>query len=358
MSGTGQLVPDIIQGEWPTVDNPALKVMVYHQLLPLQEAKICPSHDWKYPFATIGMGTTPSNPSYVQRFRIFAQARSQSHDDIAQWTARMFVRLWSNNFNRFDIDHAVQYRRLVDVYLAFGGEPGGEHKFEVDGQDVDNDNRPQPASSIYIYQAWQIENPIQLAREIAHEYGHASIPPVGPFDGPEDWANGDAGERIYMRWLSKDLKAGKITMADVVNADPALVEKQVQEKFFPLATKIGINSPNPALTKGKSEQAYWEYVGTACHASEILPPRRLMRAMMLGGQNAATFYKELSTIAEETAEFTFPVPDYMKGEPFYIPGKFNSAQVKGATVLTSKNGWTKLKPTAKSVTVKGTPPKD
>src|SRR5439155_15042666 len=41
-------------------------------------------------------------------------------------------------------------------------------------------------------------------RELAHEYGHLTLPNTGPYREPEQWGNGYLGERLYMKWMLVD----------------------------------------------------------------------------------------------------------------------------------------------------------
>lgn len=58
--------------------------------------------------------------------------------------------------------------------------------------------------ALYIFQAQQPRHPIELAREVAHEFSHLTLPGIRGFGPPEDWTNGYLGEVLYLTWLSED----------------------------------------------------------------------------------------------------------------------------------------------------------
>ena len=83
-----------------------------------------------------------------------------------------------------------------DVWLARGDAttPGGE----------------QWRNNVYLYNLGDNRSSIEWIREIAHEYGHLAIPPVGgDYTAPEAWANGYIGERLMVRWLDDPSLAGQ-----------------------------------------------------------------------------------------------------------------------------------------------------
>jgi hypothetical protein len=78
---------------------------------------------------------------------------------------------------------------VVDIWLCEGGEAGGE----------------QVGRNIYIYQIEKGREDVELIREVAHEWGHHIIPPIGPYEEPEEWANGCIGERLLLKLFLDNL---------------------------------------------------------------------------------------------------------------------------------------------------------
>jgi hypothetical protein len=84
---------------------------------------------------------------------------------------------------REGVDGTVPY----DVWLCRNGTIGGE----------------QWHGNIYFYDLDKPRSSIEWIREIAHEYGHLSLPPIGGYTAPEYWANGYYGERLMVRWIAR-----------------------------------------------------------------------------------------------------------------------------------------------------------
>lgn len=86
------------------------------------------------------------------------------------------------------LDAAPAPGRYINVWLARHGEPGAE-EFQ---------------RNIYLFAVGQNRSAAEWIRELAHEYSHIILPPVGEFSAPEKWANGYLGERLFMKWLLLD----------------------------------------------------------------------------------------------------------------------------------------------------------
>ena len=78
---------------------------------------------------------------------------------------------------------------IVDIWLCEGGDAAGE----------------QVGRNIYIYQIEKKREEVELIREVAHEWGHHIIPPIGPYEEPEEWANGYIGERLLLKIFLNNL---------------------------------------------------------------------------------------------------------------------------------------------------------
>ncbi len=347
----------------PGVENALVKI--FHEFDPIPVTKTSPKHGWEFRFVTNGLVKTPESESFNLRFRTFAQSRKGDHDDIAQWTTRMLLRLWSYNYYRLGRDHPEAYRKLVDVYLCFGGDPGGEHLFDLDSGDLDSNNKPAKVNTFYIYQVAGNITPFQLCREIAHEYGHATLPGVGIYHKPENWANGDVGERIYLNWLYQDLKNQKLSPSDTMKVDLSALEKYVKEKVEPLVAKVGKTGPNLELLKKTdpegdaktgdlSKEAYDEYVALATYAANVLPPKILNKAMELGGQDATAFAKAVVEAVGQPDSWKFGIPKYLQGKALYLP--IGKAKITGAKVLQTKGDWVKVQPLSTNLVVTNRPP--
>ncbi len=348
---------DFLSAEMPGIAGMPTTLTLQHFVFPMAEPKTSPKHLWKFPFVTAGfVKTSKEGENFSPRFRVFAQSRRVPdpplmHDDVAQWSTRMFLRLWDYNFARLRIDHSERFRRGVDVYLCFAGDAGGEHLFDVDTFDTDASGNPKRVNTIYIYQVHRIAAPIQLSREIAHEYGHAILPAIGPYEGPEDWANGEVGERLYLQWLRDDLVAGKLSTDDMVHTDVAALNEYLAKNVHPLVVSMGTKGPNRELLGGKSKESFYEYVALTTYVGQILPSRVFGRSLMLtGSQKAMDYEKAIRDAVAEVPSLEITVPAVLKGKSIYLPVG-EKAKLAGAKVLSRSNGWAKVQPSAAKIKV-------
>lgn len=86
------------------------------------------------------------------------------------------------------LDRGPLGQSYMNVWLNHDGMAGGE---EYQG-------------NIYLHKIDQARAPAEWVRELAHEYGHATLPKMGPYTEPETYANGYLGERLYMKWMLVD----------------------------------------------------------------------------------------------------------------------------------------------------------
>lgn len=339
-----------LQAEFTTAENPNASMRLVHDLVPLQISKISPKHNWEFRYVTNGLVNAAATDQLSLRFRVFAQSRKADHDDIAQWSTRQLLRQYAYTRFRMGRENPEAYGKIVDVYLCFGGEPGGEQLFDLDSGDLDSNNRPRKANTIYIYQVNEIQDPFQLCRELAHEFGHAVLPGVGPFEGPEDWANGDLGERVFLNWMFEDRKNNRFAPEDMVNASMSRLTSYVNTRIVPEVSFVARNSPDPELLKKRSPIGFQHYVSVGTYASVVLPPKKFNRALDLAGSDPAALSKSILEVADEVTDWTFNVPDYLKGQAIYLP--YPPSRIGGGKVIGKKNGYTKVQVLGKPLTIK------
>lgn len=282
------------------------------------------------------------------RFRVFSQKRLEK-DDPAPKVTRMLLRLWDLNSQLLGIDHGEQYQlRMVDVYLCEGGRPGGEQRFDEDLNE--NTRRMDKVNTIYIYDLPSFIDPLEMAREIAHEYGHATLPPVGIYTAPEDWANGYLGERLYLKWLRDLIRGGALVPGDAMGATLESLDGYVAKNVDPLVKRMGLNGPNLKVLPGKGAPAMEEFWALACYAQAIFPPKLLARSFLLmGSQKAVDFEKAMTEAAEEPANWVLKIPDVLKGSRIWVPtGK---AQLNGAKIIQRSGGWVLVAPAGADIKV-------
>lgn len=147
----------------------------------LENSRICPKYRWEYPFK-LEAHAEKFTGQQTLRFRIYAQSNESIETSIS--ISRVLLRLWELANSKLSLEHPLRFRRTIDVFLASGGKSGAEQGIFF-GPDENGSNSTQ--LSIYIYDIKNLSNPIETLREIAHEYGHAILPPIGTYKEPEPW---------------------------------------------------------------------------------------------------------------------------------------------------------------------------
>jgi hypothetical protein len=275
------------------------------------------------------------------RFRIFSQERKES-GDVAPMVAQMLLRLWDLDFKKFKNDHLELYRDLVDVYLCWGGAPGGEQRFDLD-MDAETPPREVHADTIYIYDLSSFTNPMEMAREVAHEYGHAVLTPVGGFVTPEDWSNGQLGEKIFLRWCRDEMAAGRLQSSDVMGATLPMVDVWVKENVDPLVTSIAETGPQFGMLDGQGQASMDAFTGLVCYADALFGDQVAGLSLKLMPSSKAKDYPAaLLQACQETQKVIVGVPAILKGKDFWVP--LGKGKVTGATILKRSGDWAQIRP--------------
>ncbi len=309
------------------------------------ENKIPFEFDW----ITWGMVGLGSSEQKDLRLRVYSQER-RPENDTALSVARMMLRLWDMNYQRLRLDHAPRNPdnyQLVNVYVTWGGKAGGEQFFSAD---FDGKKRVS-ANNIYLYDLASFTDPLEMAREVAHEYGHATLPPIGIYKSPEDWASGYLGEKLYLTWIRDQLEKNLLTPEDFMGVKKEQLDKWVAENVDPLVRMTAAKPPTMGSLSEKSATGMDAYLGLAMYASQILPDSVFARSLKLtGSQNARDFPGAIFLAVEEVNEVPIKVPDSLKGKTMWLPtGK---GYVRGAKILAIENGWTKVQPGTDQIVIK------
>ncbi len=130
----------------------------------------------------------PERKLWMLRFRIMWQdvpGRSAARRQLARNTAELLLRL--SGLVRAYTGYGPRFASngVMNVWLAEKGQAGGEAL---------DDN-------IYLQEVGTPRSDAEWVRELAHEYGHSTLPVVGGYTRPEWGANGRLGERLFLRWL-------------------------------------------------------------------------------------------------------------------------------------------------------------
>jgi hypothetical protein len=146
-----------------------------------------PKYNISYPFA-VRVSTLEDMQSSdfapVPRFRIWYLKRED--EPFARLIGSIMARLYWLGVDYLGVP--ASEKAFTTLWLAREGMPGGEESDE----------------NIWLFAIDTPRAPAEWLRELAHEYGHATLPTLGPFAKPERWANGYLGERLYLKWLLHD----------------------------------------------------------------------------------------------------------------------------------------------------------
>jgi hypothetical protein len=337
------------------------RLSIYVMESPLEPPKFSPKlfgdppQRWQFDWVASSFGPEPDavkdpqtgEPQGTVRFRVFSQVKKSGYD-YTVLVARQAIRMWDKLFNRYQIKHNQAINRgIVDFYLCFGGEAGGEY---TRGEDILPNNRAITVSTIYIYDIRSFSKPVEMAREIAHEYGHAVIPAVGGYTAPEHWANGFLGEKLLMRILRDGYEKKLIGPEDVMGSAFADLDAWVKKNVDPLVVKAATSAPNLTQLADKGPAGMDAYIGLVTYADTIFPPNVVTRSMLLMGSQSASDYPEsLLRATQEMPKITLAIPSYLKGKAIWIPlGKGKVAQ---AQILKRSGSWAQIMPQAGGVVI-------
>lgn len=326
-----------------------IRFQVRTDLSKLDPPKISPKHKWLFEYVSNSYGRqqVAADVNLDLKFRVFSQSMKDENDP-APLVGRTLIRLWDYTFRRLRFDHNKGYNNgIVDVYLCFGGEPGGEQLF-----DEEFENRiSRRVNTIYIYQIGTFTEPIEMARELAHEYGHAVLPPVGGFQTPEDWGNGYLGEKLYMRYLMNQVVAKQLGPEDAMGATASELKQFAAKEIDPLWVPICRSGPNLKQIGGKGQKAMDAYLGLALYADLMLPPSVFSRSLKIIGSVKAVDYPEsiVNTVAELPV-VSVRVPVRFVGKPMWVPFP-KGAKISGAEVKKRVGHWALVVPKGKSLKI-------
>lgn len=325
----------------------------------LSQPKRSPKQGWEFDWSVGGFvgGFRPPNQDLkALRFELFSQ-ESTLTKVRAENVVRLLLRLYSYNISYLRLDHADEFDKAVTVYLCFGGDPGGEQIFEADNQ-----NGGKKVDDIYFYDLNSLTDPVETVREVAHEYGHAVLPPLGgSYTAPEAWANGYLGEKLYLSYLAQARSEGRLAREETFGATEAALHAWVRKNVDPLVEDALVNGPRPALLAGKGKASMDAALGLALAAAQVYGsagPYLMHRALRYCGGDPTAMPDAFDMAAKEVSQATLTIPAALKSKPIWIPlGQDRKKnRLLGANVLeVRKDGWTRILPGRTIVVVKNDP---
>lgn len=360
----GSAIKEIATGNQDILIRMPLERMDPPKLSP----KVFDGNRWEFDWMTWGYGYMGAAGNKQLRLRVYSQERRES-DDKAPLVARMVMQLWDKCYRTLKINHPSEARDgLVDFYLCFGGDPGGEQLF---GEEIlPNQAQPAKVNTVYIYQLSSFKDPLEMAREVAHEYGHAILPGIGGFRQPEAFANGYLGEKLFLKWMRDGIQNSKanpsavpqLTEQDVMGAPLDRLNTWVSANVDPLVKQAGSRYPAANLIN-EAPGGMDAFLGLALYVEALCPPSVFTRSLAYtrdahGGNTdmrPPTDYAEsVLTAASETEMLALSVPTVLKNQKtIWIP--LGKGSVSGATVVSRKNGWAEVAPLMGTITIKNPP---
>jgi len=327
----------------PGVEAPFIQI--HENVEPLDPARLSPqkfgnpAHPWEFPWVYRAFVPAPglAADNFALRFRVYAQEKKEK-DDVGAKTARMLVNLWSEMYNRANIDHSLQYnRQIVDVFLCYGGQAGGEQRFEITTENGFRKN----VNDIYVYDVNSFTDPMEMAREIAHEYGHAVLPAIGGYTAPEVWANGFLGEKVFLSWVRDGMSEGRLTPDDAMGAKKEQIDSWLAAHSDPLVLAASKVFPTPFSLKDPTAKGMDKYLGLALLANEVLPSKVFWHSLLFtGSTNAKDYPAALLLATAEPEEYEINIPKLLADKPVWLPtGK---GKITGGKILKLMSGWAQV----------------
>ncbi len=284
---------------------------------------------WEFPWMVEGFSQT-SEQGFQKCFRVFSQ---DNRGDKVSQVSQMLLRLWDFNYKNLRLVHSPKYNGgLVEVYLCFGGKAGGEQLFGVDTGMNLTTHRPVDVqvNTIYIYDMPSFTDPVEMAREVAHEYGHATLPPIGGYKAPEDWADGYLGEKLYLKWARDGLANGTLVSPDVMGVTTEALDRWVSTNVDPLIEKALITKPTPELLSNSSAEGMNSFIGLALSIDQVLGHAVFARSIKMNGSYDAKDYLAAAVLAvEEPDNIVLNIPKNLIGKYIWIP--LGTGKLKGTT---------------------------
>ena len=215
-----------------------------------------PKYNILYPLAVgvscIEDNSDPTAPA-EQRFTVFYLTKAD--EPFARLIGSVMARLYWLGVDY--LGRSTGRGGMTSVWLSREGMPGAE---EVDG-------------NLWLYAIDTPRAPAEWVRELAHEYGHAILPELGPFVKPERWANGYLGERLFLKWMLAD------NQQQDVWTEPIDGTAYVANQVAPLRERFLTEGPDAPATE-QLDEAGMNYLVGELLALEAMHGPTLMRGIM------------------------------------------------------------------------------
>lgn len=305
-----------------------------------------PKHGWRFTHRIDVLGRPVGTQESKPLFRIYSQSQATSAGTGVN-AGRLLARLWDFVQGTLRLKHPPAYGDgVIDVYLCDGGAPGGEQLLgrEVLGGRVRNFN------AIFVFQVGTLTEPLEAARELAHEYGHAVLPAVGGFVEPEDWGNGYLGERLFLDHLRVETQAGRLPAEDTMGADSKMIGEFCRKEVDPSLSLVAKSGPNVAALRAKGPKALEAYLGVMMYLRTVLDDDTFARVLVLSGSRAHEVLAGVSESLNLGEAATLRMPSAWLRTPVWIP--LPKGWKASETSAVKRNGaWVQIQPTTTSIRI-------
>lgn len=306
-------------------------------LAPLKDFKRAPRKELgSFAFVSGGYAASPEFKEFEPlRLSVYGQHR-ETDNELDRLVAMTLMRLWWFNYNRLGLDHSKVYKEgIIDVYLCWGGsEPaGGEQAFETDA-----DQSSRIANNIYLYQLDKYPGPLEILREVAHEYGHATLPPFGGFSKPETFANGMLGEKLYMLYLRNQMQKGSIASQDIVGTKYEELNAFVKTEVEPFARRGLLQLPSASNFQLKTEQGMDNFLAFALAMQAALPSELFAKAIRtVESKKGAGLIDSVLSVVKQTPRVVYGWPKAYGLSAAWLPAA--NGKVSQGKILRKQGDW-------------------
>ncbi len=229
-------------------------------------------HEWRFPRIAYGYLLSRSTQRWEVKVRVHAQAGVPNQ--LAQDSLTTVLALLGTVHAKLQLD-PTRRKGPIDVWLCEEGTPGAR----------------TVGLNIYLYSVATERTSQEWLREVAHEYGHLSLPGVGGYTKTDDvWADGNLGELLFVKWLAP-------AQAEWLPWPVAKAEAAAQAPREQLLTRSP--RPDPKLLRGQDEQARAHFLGLALRTEAAAGPKFLGEVLSRCPRgNAAQFVAEAEKLAK------------------------------------------------------------
>ena len=305
----------------------------------------CPKYGWDFSVKVEAHGFVLTTQKQELRFRVYAQ--SHKYVSLAQDTAKVLLLCRDLLTQKINFDNPMRYSYLVDVFLCEGGVPGGEQGiFTGEDEFGHRANR----NTVYIYNLDSFSDPIERLREVAHEYGHAALPPVKGFETPEEFGNGYLGEKLFLNWILQSDENIKL-LPDSFSSDKESQSKWLKDNVVNLIDKIWISGVDLKALQAKGKDAMNEYIGLMLFTENAIPSVFSRALRLAKDYTAIGAYNGLKDALNEKSSWEIHVPEKFIQKNVWIPFP-EQWLIEGASIVKSENDRLQVKPSRKIITVR------